>query len=127
MPTFVVEAYEPRGRDAGTLTGLEERARAAANEVSRSCSQVRYVRTTFLPEDETRVRWLRPEEELLVFDSMPQATKPTKRTSSRPLPFAAMARRAGEPSGTTKKMKAPKTSAKAPSRVRIISGHSAAA
>jgi Protein of unknown function (DUF4242) len=52
MPTFVVEAYEPRGRGAEALTGLEERARAAANEVSRSGPHVRYVRTTFLPEDE---------------------------------------------------------------------------
>ena len=25
----------------------------------------------FLPEDDTRVRWLRPEEELFVFDTMP--------------------------------------------------------
>ena len=46
----------------------------------------------FLPEDETRVRWLRPEEELLVFDAMPQATRPTRKTASRELPFAAMAR-----------------------------------
>src|SRR5262249_43456208 len=46
----------------------------------------------FLPEDETRVRWLRPDEELIVFDTMPQATKPTKKRGSRPLPFAAMAR-----------------------------------
>jgi integrase len=46
----------------------------------------------FYPEDETRVRWLRPEEELLVFDAMPQATRPTQKTASRSLPFAAMAR-----------------------------------
>jgi integrase len=46
----------------------------------------------FFPEDETRVRWLRPEEELLVFDAMPQATRPTPKTASRALPFAAMAR-----------------------------------
>ena len=52
MPTFVVEAYEPRGRGAGGLTALQERARAASDELSRSGSHVRYVRTTFLPEDE---------------------------------------------------------------------------
>jgi integrase len=46
----------------------------------------------FLPEDETRVRWLRPEEELLVYDTIQQATKPTKKRGSRSLPFAAMAR-----------------------------------
>jgi len=38
------------------------------------------------------VRWLRPAEELIVFDAMPQATKPTERVTSRALPFAAMAR-----------------------------------
>ena len=52
MPTFVVEAYEARGRGAEALSGLEERARAAAAELSRSGSRVRHVRTTFLPEDE---------------------------------------------------------------------------
>ena len=52
MPTFVVEAYEPRGRGAEALTGLEERARAAAAELSRPGSQVRHLRTTYLPEDE---------------------------------------------------------------------------
>jgi hypothetical protein len=52
MPTFVVEAYEPRGRGAEALIGLEERARAATAELSRSGSHVRYVRTTFLPDDE---------------------------------------------------------------------------
>lgn len=39
----------------------------------------RFPGAAFFPEDETRVRWLRPEEELLIFDSMP-------------LPFSAMAR-----------------------------------
>jgi integrase len=46
----------------------------------------------FYPEDETRVRWLRPEEELLVFDAMPQMTRPTKKAPGRSLPFAIMAR-----------------------------------
>jgi integrase len=39
----------------------------------------RFPRGAFMPEDETRVRWLRPAEELLVFDTVPA-------------PFAAMAR-----------------------------------
>ena len=50
--TFLVEAYEPRGRGAEALSALEARARAAATELSRSGSRTRYVRTMFLPEDE---------------------------------------------------------------------------
>src|SRR5262245_48144004 len=52
----------------------------------------RFPGAAFVPEDETRVRWLRPAEELIVFETMPQATKPTKKLGSRALPFAAMAR-----------------------------------
>jgi hypothetical protein len=52
MPTYLVEAYMPRahGREAGAA-GF--RARAAAAELSADGVPVRYVRTTFLPEDET--------------------------------------------------------------------------
>jgi hypothetical protein len=50
--TFLVEAYEPRGRGAEALSGLQARARAAAAELSRSGSRTHYVRTMFLPEDE---------------------------------------------------------------------------
>ena len=52
MRTFLVEAYEPRGRGAEALSVLETRARAAAADLSRSGSRTRYVRTMFLPEDE---------------------------------------------------------------------------
>jgi Protein of unknown function (DUF4242) len=52
VPTYVVEAYEPRGRGAEVLSGLEARARAAAIELSTSGSPARYVRAIFLPEDE---------------------------------------------------------------------------
>lgn len=52
MPRYLVETYLPRsrardaraaGRDIGT----------AATELAREGTQVRYVRTTFLPDDET--------------------------------------------------------------------------
>ena len=52
MPTYLVEAYMPRsqGREAHAA-GC--RARAAAGELSREGIAVHYVRTTFLPDDET--------------------------------------------------------------------------
>ena len=69
-------------RDLRTLRAMLKQARP----------DFKFPGAAFLPEDETRVRWLRPEEELLVFDAMPQATRPTRKTASRPLPFATMAR-----------------------------------
>ena len=52
MPSYLVEAYVPRshGQEARS-TGRD--ASAAAGEVSREGTPVRYVRTTFLPDDET--------------------------------------------------------------------------
>lgn len=53
MPTYLVEAYQARGRDVKELSRLEERARAAAREVTRLHAEVRYVRAILVPEDET--------------------------------------------------------------------------
>ena len=52
MPSYLVEVYLPRSRpqEAGVIGS---RARAAAEELSREGTPVRYVRTTFLPDDET--------------------------------------------------------------------------
>jgi integrase len=47
-------------RDLRTLRAMLKRARP----------EYRFPGGVFLPEDETRVRWLRPEEELLVLDAM---------------------------------------------------------
>lgn len=52
MPTFLLEAYLPRSR-AQEARAAGKRARAAAEELSREGTAIRYVRTTFLPEDET--------------------------------------------------------------------------
>jgi hypothetical protein len=52
MPTYLVEAYEPRGHDA-SLAEIERRARAAAEELSRSGTAVRYMRSIYVPADET--------------------------------------------------------------------------
>jgi hypothetical protein len=52
MPKYVVEAYLPRS-NAPNARAAGGRARAAAEELSREGTAIRYVRTTFLPEDET--------------------------------------------------------------------------
>jgi Protein of unknown function (DUF4242) len=52
MPTYLVEAYMPRSH-AQEARAAGRRARTAAEEVSREGTPVRYVRTTFLPDDET--------------------------------------------------------------------------
>jgi hypothetical protein len=46
VPTFLVEAHEPRARGSA-LAALEERARAAAR-----ARGIRYVRSIFTPQDE---------------------------------------------------------------------------
>ena len=52
MPSYLVEVYVPRAR-AGEAHAAGDRARAAAEQFSREGAEVRYVRTTFLPDDET--------------------------------------------------------------------------
>jgi len=49
---YLVEVYLPRScTDAASAAG--NRARAAAEELSSAGAGIRYVRTTFLPDDET--------------------------------------------------------------------------
>jgi Nickel responsive protein SCO4226-like len=50
VPRYLVEEYVPRSREA-RLAGRA--ARAAAEELAREGTPVHYVRTTFLPDDET--------------------------------------------------------------------------
>lgn len=52
MPTYLVEAYLPRSHARGARAAAR-RARAAAAALSSEGVLIRYVRTTFLPEDET--------------------------------------------------------------------------
>ncbi len=52
MPSYLVEAYLPQSQ-AGEARAAGRRARAAAEELSGEGTPVRYVRTTFLPDDET--------------------------------------------------------------------------
>lgn len=50
MHSYLVEAYAPKSCDA---PGAADRAREGAEELSREGVAIRYVRTTYLPDDET--------------------------------------------------------------------------
>jgi Protein of unknown function (DUF4242) len=52
MSMFLIETYSPRADDAG-LRATVARARAAARGLSAEGVRVRWLRTTFVPEDET--------------------------------------------------------------------------
>jgi hypothetical protein len=52
MAEFMVELYAPRA-DRAALQARAERARLAAEQVSREGTPVRYVRSIFVPDDET--------------------------------------------------------------------------
>ena len=52
MAAFLVELYVSRGDMAGVREGAA-RARAAAEELAREGILVRYLRSLFLPDDET--------------------------------------------------------------------------
>lgn len=52
MAEFLVECYASR-IDAAALTDGSERARVAAEEVTREGTWVSFVRSIFVPEDET--------------------------------------------------------------------------
>jgi hypothetical protein len=50
--SYLVETYLPRSR-AADAAATGDRARAAADELARAGRHIRFVRTTFLPDDET--------------------------------------------------------------------------
>jgi len=52
MPTFLVEAYEPCGHDESHAE-IEQRVRTAAAALSRSGAEVRFLRSIYVPTDET--------------------------------------------------------------------------
>ena len=52
MQRYLVEVYLPRSRaDEARSTG--RRARAASDDLTRNGAKVRYVRMTYLPDDDT--------------------------------------------------------------------------
>ena len=51
MPSYLVETYLSRGH-AGELSAREQRARSAAQELTRENERVRFERSIHVPEDE---------------------------------------------------------------------------
>jgi len=51
VPSFLVETYLARGQ-AGQLSGREQRARSAADELTHEQNRVRFNRSIHIPEDE---------------------------------------------------------------------------
>lgn len=56
MPSYLVESYVPRIR-VGEIDGLTRRAREAAEGLAREGNDVRYVRSSFVPQDEMWLLW----------------------------------------------------------------------
>ena len=52
MPSYLIETYVSRGKP-GEQAALEQRARAAADELTRERTVVRFERAIHIPEDET--------------------------------------------------------------------------
>jgi hypothetical protein len=52
VPSYLVETYVPHSRPQDART-TAQRARSIAETLSRGGTPVRYIRTTFLPGDET--------------------------------------------------------------------------
>lgn len=51
MPSYLVETYLPRGQ-AGERTARDQRARSAAEELTRGNAPIRFDRSIHVPEDE---------------------------------------------------------------------------
>jgi len=51
MPSYLVETYLPRSR-VGERAAGEQRARSAADELTRGSTRVRFERSIHVPEDE---------------------------------------------------------------------------
>jgi hypothetical protein len=52
MHSYLVETYAPRSRPR-TARSTERRLRASAEQLEREGIRIRYVRATFLPDDDT--------------------------------------------------------------------------
>ena len=65
MHSYLVEAYAPKSCDA---PGAADRAREGAEDLSREGVAIRYVRTTYLPEDETCFHFFEAESAEVVED-----------------------------------------------------------
>jgi integrase len=67
----VHDAAQALGRDGAKPGSVNRDLRTLRAMLRRARPDFRFPGAAFAPEDDTRVRWLRPEEELLVFAAMP--------------------------------------------------------
>jgi hypothetical protein len=56
VPSYLVESFVPRVR-VGEIDGLASRAREAAEALVRERNDVRYLRSSFVPQDEMWLLW----------------------------------------------------------------------
>jgi integrase len=82
-------ALLPGGVKASTVNRDLRTLRAM---LKRALPGFRFPAGVFLPEDETRVKWLKPEDEVLAFASIPGTVRIGPKQGYRPVPFRDMAR-----------------------------------
>ena len=82
MPSYLVEVYLPRSR-ADQARATARRARVAAEQLTREGTAVNYVRTTFLPEDETCFHLF----EAVSADAVEEAGRRAKLGRARAVPY----------------------------------------
>lgn len=71
LVTVVVNGERQARRIPAKPSTINRDLRTLRAMLKRAIPGYRFPAGAFLPEDETRVRWLRPEEELLVLEAMP--------------------------------------------------------
>lgn len=78
MPSYLVDGYLPRSR-AGELAELIARLRAAAAELTAEGTEVRHVRSSFLPTDELFLHLLEAESAEAAGEATRRAGIPSER------------------------------------------------
>jgi Nickel responsive protein SCO4226-like len=68
MPNYLVESYLPRGR-ADVLQEAAARVRLAAEALAVEGTPIRYLRSTFLPDDEICLHLLEADSAALVSEA----------------------------------------------------------
>ena len=72
MPSYLVESYLARSHGTD-LNDLAARARQAAEALAQEGKNVRYLRSSFLPEDEVCLHWFEAPSAALVDEATQRA------------------------------------------------------